>query len=59
MVDDGLQHLLVVVRTLADPGQVGQNVWQQILVVLRKTLKLTLRAFDLLLNMDPGRKTQS
>lgn len=59
MVDDGLQHLLVVVRTLADPVQVGQNVWQQILVVLRKTLKLTLRAFDLLLNMDPGRKTQS
>lgn len=34
VVNDGLQQLLVVVCTLADLGQVGQNIWQQILVVL-------------------------
>lgn len=34
VVDDGLQHLLVVVCTLADAGQVGLNSRQQILVAL-------------------------
>lgn len=56
VVDDGLQHLLVVVCTLADPGQVGQNIWQQILVALRKAPKLTLSTLDLLLDMDPDRR---
>lgn len=28
VVNDALQDLLVVVRTLADLGQIGQNIWQ-------------------------------
>ena len=35
VVNDGLQQLMVSVCTLADLGQVGQNIWQQNLVVLR------------------------
>lgn len=56
-MNDGLQQLLVLLRTLADLGQVGRNVRQQILVVQWKTLKLKLSTFDLLLDMDPGRNT--
>ncbi len=28
VVNDGVQQLLVVVCTLADPSQVRQNIWQ-------------------------------
>ncbi|TNN86449.1 hypothetical protein EYF80_003219 [Liparis tanakae] len=58
VVNDGLQDLLVVVRTLADPGQIGQNIWQQILVSLRETQNLTLGPLDLLLDVDPDMKTR-
>lgn len=34
VVNDGLQQVVVLLCTLADLGQVGQNVRQQILVVL-------------------------
>lgn len=34
VLDDGLQYLLVFVGTLANAGQIGHNIWQQILVVL-------------------------
>lgn len=34
VVNDGLQQFVVLLCTLADLGQVGQNVWQQILVFL-------------------------
>lgn len=34
VVNDGLQQFVVLLSTLADLGQVGQNVWQQILVFL-------------------------
>lgn len=54
-MNDGLQQLVVLLSTLADLGQVGQNVWQQILVVLGETVKLALSTFDLLLDMDPDR----
>lgn len=33
VVNNSLQHLLVVVRTLPEPSQVGQNPRQQPLVV--------------------------
>lgn len=56
VVDNVLQYPLVLVSTLANPAQVGHNIWQQILVVLWQTPKLTLSAFHLLLNMNPGKK---
>ena len=56
VVNDGLQQLLVVVRALANLGQVGQNIWQQVLVALWQAPKLTLGTFDLLLDMDPDKK---
>lgn len=34
VVNDGLQQFVVLLCTLADLGQVGQNLWQQILVFL-------------------------
>lgn len=33
VVNDGLQQFVVLLCTPADLGQVGQNVWEQILVV--------------------------
>lgn len=53
VVNDGLQHLLVVFRALADLGQVGRDTWQHVLVVLGQAPKLALSTFDLLLDMDP------
>lgn len=50
---DGLQHLLVVVHTATDTGQVGQDPGQQQLVMLRKTLELTFCSIHPLLNMHP------
>lgn len=58
VVDDGLQQLLVLLRTPPDLGQVGQNVWQQILVLLGETVKLELSTLDLLLDVDPERNTE-
>lgn len=58
VVDDGLQDLLVVVCTPADLGQVGQNGWQQVLMMLREAEKLTLSTFDLLLDMNPETQKQ-
>lgn len=57
-MNDGLEHLLVVICTLPDQGQVGQKTWQYILVALWQAPKLTLSTVDLLLEMDPDRKTQ-
>lgn len=56
VVDDGLQYLLVFVGTLANAGQIGHNIWQQILVVLWEAPILTFSTLYLLLNMNPEEK---
>lgn len=56
VVDDGLQYLLVFVGTLANAGQIGHNIWQQVLVVLWEAPKLTFGSLDLLLNVNPEEK---
>lgn len=55
-MNDVLQHLLVVVHTLVDSGQIGQDTWQQILVVLRYAQKLALSPLDPLLHVGPDGK---
>lgn len=56
VVDDGLQYFLVFVGTLTNAGQIGHDIWQQILVVLWEAPKLTFSTLYLLLNMKPEEK---